>query len=217
MQIFQHLNLIRRLILPSCYNQPQQRIPCSFSLACSKHINNVYLFYSDSSRYVNYISDTNDIYCQTQHFNAIEQIATCFRSSELSSSTFTTKVYKRVQSLLIIEVSRSHSDTPHSVGLLWTSDQPDAAASTWNHTTLTSDRHPCLFAGFEPSIPASERSQTYAVDRAATGVGPVKYYWGQIFVIEYIFRLFLSSLQKIDMSLADSPNYCHYWPIMQSW
>jgi len=26
---------------------------------------------------------------------------------------------------LIIEASRSHSDTPHSVGLLWTSDQPD--------------------------------------------------------------------------------------------
>jgi len=28
------------------------------------------------------------------------------------------------QGLLIIEASRSHSDTPHSVGLLWTSDQP---------------------------------------------------------------------------------------------
>jgi len=24
-----------------------------------------------------------------------------------------------------------HSDTPHSVGLLWTSDQPDAETSTW--------------------------------------------------------------------------------------
>ena len=30
------------------------------------------------------------------------------------------------QDLLIIEASRSHSDTPHSVGLIWTSDQPDA-------------------------------------------------------------------------------------------
>jgi hypothetical protein len=37
---------------------------------------------------------------------------------------------------LIIEVSRSHSDTPHSVGLLWTSDQLDA------ETSLTRDRHP---------------------------------------------------------------------------
>jgi len=34
------------------------------------------------------------------------------------------------QGLLIIEDSRSHSDTPHSVGLLWTSDQPDAETST---------------------------------------------------------------------------------------
>ena len=34
------------------------------------------------------------------------------------------------QGLLIIEASQSHSDTPHSVGLFWTSDQPDAEAST---------------------------------------------------------------------------------------
>ena len=32
--------------------------------------------------------------------------------------------------LLILEVSRSHSDTPHSVGLLWTNGQPDAETST---------------------------------------------------------------------------------------
>jgi len=34
------------------------------------------------------------------------------------------------QGLLIFEASRSHSDTPHSVGLLWTSDQPDAETPT---------------------------------------------------------------------------------------
>ena len=34
------------------------------------------------------------------------------------------------QDLLIIEVSRLHSDTSQSVGLLWTSDQPDAETST---------------------------------------------------------------------------------------
>jgi len=33
-------------------------------------------------------------------------------------------------------------DTPHSVGLLWTSGQPEAETSTWQHTTLTRDRHP---------------------------------------------------------------------------
>ena len=32
--------------------------------------------------------------------------------------------------VLIVEVRRSDSDTPHSVGLLWTSDQPVAETST---------------------------------------------------------------------------------------
>jgi hypothetical protein len=31
--------------------------------------------------------------------------------------------------LLNVEASRSHSDAPHSLGLLWTSDQPDAETS----------------------------------------------------------------------------------------
>jgi len=43
------------------------------------------------------------------------------------------------QDLLIIEASRSRSDTPHSAGLLWTSYQPDAETSTWQHTTVTRD------------------------------------------------------------------------------
>jgi hypothetical protein len=46
------------------------------------------------------------------------------------------------QGLLIIEASQSHSDTPHSVGLLWASDHPVAEISTLQHTTLTRDRHP---------------------------------------------------------------------------
>jgi hypothetical protein len=33
------------------------------------------------------------------------------------------------QDLLVNEASRSHSDTLYSVGLLWTSDQPDAETS----------------------------------------------------------------------------------------
>jgi hypothetical protein len=34
------------------------------------------------------------------------------------------------QCLFIIEASRSHSGTPHSVGLPWTGDQPEAETST---------------------------------------------------------------------------------------
>jgi hypothetical protein len=43
-----------------------------------------------------------------------------------------------------VEESWSHSDTTHSVGILWTSDQPDAETSTWQHTTFPRERYPCL-------------------------------------------------------------------------
>jgi hypothetical protein len=46
------------------------------------------------------------------------------------------------QGVLVMDASRSHSDTPHLVGLLWTSDQPYAKTATWQQTTLTRDRHP---------------------------------------------------------------------------
>ena len=75
------------------------------------------------------------------------------------------------QGLLIIEASRSHSDSAHSVGLLWTSDQPDAGTSTWQNTTLTRDEGSRPAAGFETTIPASERPQNHALDRAARGIG----------------------------------------------
>jgi hypothetical protein len=47
------------------------------------------------------------------------------------------------QDLLTIKNSLTHSDKPHSVGLLWTSDHPDAETSNLQHTALTRDRHPC--------------------------------------------------------------------------
>ena len=43
--------------------------------------------------------------------------------------------------------------TPHSIGLLWTSDQPDAGSSTRQPTTLTTDRHPCLRRNSDPQTP----------------------------------------------------------------
>jgi hypothetical protein len=38
------------------------------------------------------------------------------------------------QGLLIVNFSGSHSDTPHSVELLWSSDQPVVENSTWQHS-----------------------------------------------------------------------------------
>jgi hypothetical protein len=45
------------------------------------------------------------------------------------------------QGLSVVETTPSLPDTPHSVGLLWTSDQPDAETSTWQRTTFTTDIH----------------------------------------------------------------------------
>jgi hypothetical protein len=43
--------------------------------------------------------------------------------------------------LLLVEASRSHSHTPHSVGILWTSDHRVAETSTLQQATLTTDIH----------------------------------------------------------------------------
>ena len=74
------------------------------------------------------------------------------------------------QGLLIVGASRSHSNTPHSVGRLWTSNRPDAEPSTWQQTTLTeTDIHTPGGIRFEAAIPARKRPQIHALDRAATG------------------------------------------------
>jgi len=73
------------------------------------------------------------------------------------------------QGLLFVEASRLHSVRYITLG---TSDQPDVRDLYLpTHTTLTTDRHPCPLAGFESTIPASERPQTHALDRAATAIG----------------------------------------------
>jgi hypothetical protein len=70
---------------------------------------------------------------------------------------------------LLTRLHESHSsNTSHFVRLLWTNDQPNAVTSTWQQTTLTRYMHRCPPAGFETAIPASERPQTHALDRAST-------------------------------------------------
>jgi hypothetical protein len=74
------------------------------------------------------------------------------------------------QGLLIIETSPSHSDTPQSVELLWTRDQPDADVHLTTHSTRK--RQISMSPkGFETTILGSKRPQTHTLDRAATGIG----------------------------------------------
>ena len=58
------------------------------------------------------------------------------------------------QGLLIVEDSRSHTDTHQAIGLLWTSDQPNADTCTRQHTKVSA-----LPEEFEHTIPISERQK----------------------------------------------------------
>ena len=58
---------------------------------------------------------------------------------------------------LIVEISRSYSDTSQSVGLFLAIDRPDAETSTWLHTTLTT----------QTDIHAADRIRTQNPSRRA--------------------------------------------------
>ena len=76
----------------------------------------------------------------------------------------------------IVEVSISYSDTPRSVGFLWTSERSLAETSSWQLTTLTTGlfltTHNTHYrqtsmppVGFITTVPISEGPQTHALDR----------------------------------------------------
>jgi len=75
------------------------------------------------------------------------------------------------QGLLILEVSRSHTTTQHSQyfspARVISSSQRPQPDKTHTHDRKTSMSQ----AGFERTIWAGERSQTYALYRANTGTG----------------------------------------------
>ena len=58
------------------------------------------------------------------------------------------------EGILIVEASRSYSDTPNSVGLLLASDQSDAETSTWQHITLKTGKHLCPHGGIRTRNPS---------------------------------------------------------------
>jgi len=72
------------------------------------------------------------------------------------------------QGYLTVEALRSNSDTSHSVGLLWNSDQTDAAEKTQK---THKRQHPRPRQDSYPQSPASEWPQTHASDRAVPGIG----------------------------------------------
>ena len=88
------------------------------------------------------------------------------------------------QDFLFIEASRSQSDTPHSVGLLWPSDNPDAETSTWQHTTLTTDRPPHAPDGIRTLNP-----------RKKGAAGPPRGHWDRLITPLVATKLFFKYIQ----------------------
>jgi len=70
------------------------------------------------------------------------------------------------QVLLLLEVSRSHSDMLYPWGVLVSID----GNCTWGHKTHIRGRYISIpTVRFEPAVPTRERLQTHAVGRTATG------------------------------------------------
>jgi hypothetical protein len=75
-------------------------------------------------------------------------------------------------------LSRLHDhtqDTPQSIGLLWTIDQPVAETSTGKHTKLTREREPWPRRYSNPQSQQNERPQAHALDRAASTVSYIHF------------------------------------------
>jgi hypothetical protein len=64
----------------------------------------------------------------------------------------------------------------HTVGLLWTSDQPVAETSTYTrHKTYKHKRQTSMpRAGFEPAIPATKRPQAHALEKINIPLGKLR-------------------------------------------
>ena len=72
-------------------------------------------------------------------------------------------------SLLIVEDSWSHSDT-HTLGRTYLDEWPAGRRHLYLTTHNTHKRHTSMPSGeFEPTIPASERPQTHALDTRPLG------------------------------------------------
>jgi hypothetical protein len=76
----------------------------------------------------------------------------------------------KVCSLLAVRHTRTHTHT-QPVARIWNSDQSVVEAATYTTHYKHKRRTSMFSAGFEPAIPATERLQTYALDRMVTRYG----------------------------------------------
>ena len=90
-------------------------------------------------------------------------------------------------------------DTPHTVELLWMSDQLVAEAATYSTHNRQKRQTTMPSGGFEPAIPTMDWLQTYALGRAATRIRYIciylVFYLSPYVLLRYIIlNMFLSCI-----------------------
>jgi hypothetical protein len=88
-------------------------------------------------------------------------------------------------------------DTPHSVGLLWTRDQPVAETSTWQHTTLTRDGHPCPRRDSNPQSQWDRQNNNTSDNISKVAKAPSVHILSQVIIyIHHTIRRWITSRDK---------------------
>jgi hypothetical protein len=97
---------------------------------CRSPIIQVFLVTSDNNTFYLICYNPNSERRMRVFENEVTKKISGFESHEVRYILSVTQQSVVGQGLPIVEAARSHSDPLKSVGLLWTSDQPDAEAST---------------------------------------------------------------------------------------
>ena len=110
--------------------------------------------------------------------------------------------------LLIRGLLITHNDALQSVGLLWTSDQTVAEISTWQHTTITTDKHPC-----SGGIRTHNLSRRGAVDLrlrpVTTGIQHISIYVYTLHILVLITTFLIKEFAEIFWLLIKSTIRLH--------
>jgi hypothetical protein len=148
----------------------------------------------------NWVSNVGNMFCRT---SCLKSVCCNFSKTICTKSSMCSEM--SVNCFFRDATAHSGSMPPHCRSFMttrsrtalgeWSGRNKDFCLKTHN----TRKRHPFPLAGFETAAPASERPQTYALDRAATGFGRISVY-NRAIILLHISRVVGSNLDSRDGS-----------------
>jgi hypothetical protein len=98
----------------------------------------------ESLRFLNIWTDFTSQFRLTRRYLIMHKMFVCLFSWRYNPLWMYFHILVAAFSLLVFRgFLITHNDAPQSVELLWTSDQTVTETCTWQHTPLTTDKHPC--------------------------------------------------------------------------